>query len=196
MGVETLIKGAKNNDVKLILKAGKFETLNEAILKFQQNDSDTLPAMNMLYSQQDKTKFKNARNVVKNNNDQRRSNYYQGPKPWNNCNQHNKPCNNYRQHFRGNNQHARYNQQGNGQNSRYLQQVNNQYPRFYQQQGRRSNMFMANEQPQHASQSQQNYSHQQYQQHLINSNPTQIVTQIPQNGTNHFLGAHQGQLTQ
>ena len=38
-GVETLINGIKNQDTKLILKAGNFEKINDAVQKLQENDS-------------------------------------------------------------------------------------------------------------------------------------------------------------
>lgn len=43
-GIETLIRCAKNNEVKTILKAGTFHSLNEAVQKFQENETINTPS--------------------------------------------------------------------------------------------------------------------------------------------------------
>lgn len=186
VGVETLVKGANNNDVKLILKAGTFETLNDAILKFQQNDVPSSSSAAMLFSQQNKAKTKYTQNNKGNYNNfsKGKQNY----KPWS---QGNGPWNNNFSQNNGNfQQKPRYYQQGNNQPPRY-NNYNNQ-----QNNWRRPNMFMAHEQSQNVRQVQPMYPQNQFnypQQHLNeNSTPMNPQSEL----MNHFLGEHPRQHTQ
>lgn len=170
-GIDALIQGAKNNEAKIILKAGTFHSLNEAVQKFQESESATTAST---ASSQIYYGYTNRGNQSRGRGNFQRGNRGRGG-------------NNYRQYDPQNFQRGNFN------NNRYHR--GNRYPRGNQNQrgNYRPNMFVTQQSQQPFQQQIQNLQYQMQQQHL--QQPQQHFQQPPSNNI-HPLGVPLGQHTQ
>jgi hypothetical protein len=175
-GVEVLIKGVSNTELKTILKARDFETIQKAVQKI--NEVNAEPSTQILYVQHHRRRGR--QNYGSNSQNNYNRNYGNNNRGFG---YNNRPNSNYRGNARGN-PNFRGNSRGNYQNGR----------NFYNQNQNRNghNVFYAQGNPQQ----EQLPNVVTGQQRQIQMTPQQHSTQVPQQPPQqHFLGTIASQYT-
>lgn len=177
-GVDALIDGTKSSDTKIILKAGTFSKISDAVQKLMENDKPTPTTHNaQIFTLRGTNSQYRGRNI-----NHGRGNFY------NTRGNHN---NSHR--YRGNYHHQRGNFHNRGNFNRNDQQTRGSYLHrgSYPQRGHfnaHHGMFLAQHIPQHPMPQQQNLP--QIQQ---TSQVSPAIHQSNQNAPQNFLGIPQGQ---
>lgn len=143
-GIDTLINGINNSETKLILKAGSFKTINEAIQKVYENNqqsSNTATVLSYSARQRGHSNRGNMRNYARGGHSNRGRNYNN-----NNNNYYPQRQNNYPRRGRGGHRGSNYSRGGHGRVF-YASQNQNSMPSPTMQQGQ-NQMLMQPMQPQ------------------------------------------------
>ena len=151
-GIKALQTGIKDNDTKLLLKVGQFDSLTKAIEKASESEAENQIKKTSILTYQNRN-FNNYRSFNNRNfnaprigriypqYDQQPNNYRQqyNQQPNNNRQQYNQQPNNNRQQYnqQPNNYRQQYNRQPNNYRPQYNRQQNNQQPNNFRQQNQR-----------------------------------------------------------